>query len=74
MVTVRKGNSQWQVFRRYKEWEELRMRLCQNFGNAPPMPGKMLFGRMRPEVRTVANSQRSPRGVACHGAPILRMP
>lgn len=50
VVTVRKGNAQWQVFRRYKEWEDLRARLCHLFGNAPAMPGKILFGRMRPEV------------------------
>ena len=50
VVTVRKNNAQWQVFRRYKEWEDLRTRLCQRCGGAPTMPGKMLFGRMRPEV------------------------
>jgi len=50
VITVRKGNAQWQVFRRYKEWEELRARLQHRCGGAPPMPGKMLFGRMRPEV------------------------
>ena len=50
VVTVRKDNAQWRVFRRYKEWEDLRGRLCQWCGNAPQMPGKMLFGRMRLEV------------------------
>ena len=50
VVTVRKDNAQWRVFRRYKEWEDLRARLHQWCGNAPQMPGKMLFGRMRPEV------------------------
>lgn len=49
-ITVRKGASQWQVFRRYREWEDLRMRLLQELGSAPPMPPKQLFGRMRPEV------------------------
>ena len=50
VVTVRKQNAQWRVFRRYKEWEDLRMRLHQWCGTAPQMPGKVLFGRMRPEV------------------------
>ncbi|KAL1507024.1 hypothetical protein AB1Y20_007886 [Prymnesium parvum] len=50
VVTVQKGANQWQVFRRYKEWEELRTSLCQTYGSAPPMPPKHLFGRMRPEV------------------------
>ena len=50
VVTVRKANSQWRIFRRYKEWEDLRVRLHQWCGSAPNMPGKMLFGRMRPEV------------------------
>jgi len=50
VVTVRKDGAQWKVFRRYKEWEDLRVRMCQVCGGAPPMPGKMLFGRMRPEV------------------------
>ena len=49
-IAVRKGASNWQVFRRYREWEDLRMRLLQELGSAPPMPPKMLFGRMRPEV------------------------
>ena len=50
VVSVRKENQQWRVFRRYKEWEDLRGRLHQWCGTAPQMPGKMLFGRMRPEV------------------------
>ena len=50
VVTVRKQNAQWRVFRRYKEWEDLRARLHQWCGGSPNMPGKMLFGRMRPEV------------------------
>uniref|UniRef100_A0A7S3EXL5 PX domain-containing protein n=1 Tax=Haptolina ericina TaxID=156174 RepID=A0A7S3EXL5_9EUKA len=50
VVTVQKGPAQWQVFRRFKEWEELRAQLCQSCGSAPPMPPKQLFGRMRPEV------------------------
>lgn len=50
VVTVRKANSQWRIFRRYKEWEDLRVRLHQWCGGAPQMPGKVLFGRMRPEV------------------------
>ena len=54
VVTVRKGNTQWRVFRRFKEWEDLRDRLRGWCGHAPPMPGKVLFGRMRPEVRNDA--------------------
>ena len=50
VVTVRKQNSQWRIFRRYKEWEDLRVRLHQWCGGSPQMPGKSLFGRMRPEV------------------------
>ena len=50
VVTVQKGGNQWQVFRRYKELEELRAIVHQNCGSAPPMPPKQLFGRMRPEV------------------------
>jgi len=50
VVTVRKEGSQWQVFRRFKEWEYLKERLQHTCGNAPPFPGKVLFGRMRPEV------------------------
>lgn len=47
---MRKQNSQWRIFRRYKEWEDLRVRLHQWCGGSPDMPGKTLFGRMRPEV------------------------
>lgn len=50
VVTVRKEDTQWQVFRRYKEWEDLRNKLQHKCGSAPPFPGKILFGRMRPEV------------------------
>ena len=50
VVSVRKGAAQWQVFRRYREWEDLRMRLIHQLGSAPPMPPKQLWGRMRPEV------------------------
>ena len=50
VVTVRKANSQWKIFRRYKDWEDLRTRLHQWCGGAPQMPGKVLFGRMRPEI------------------------
>jgi len=50
VVTVKKDGAQWQVFRRYREWEDLRTRLIQQLGSAPPMPPKQLFGRMRPEV------------------------
>ena len=50
VVTVRKDNVQWRVFRRFKEWEDLRDRIRQWCGTCPPMPGKVLFGRMRPEV------------------------
>ena len=50
VITVKKGASQWQVFRRYREWEDLRAELQQQTGSAPQMPRKMLFGRMRPEV------------------------
>ena len=66
VITVRKGNAQWQVFRRYKEWEELRARLQHRCGGAPPMPGKMLFGRMRPEVCEAASvASRSLCAYAC---------
>ena len=50
VITVKKGAQQWQVFRRYREWEDLRAQLQQQTGSAPQMPRKMLFGRMRPEV------------------------
>ena len=50
VLTVKKGPASWNVFRRYREWEDLRMRLIQQLGSAPPMPPKTLFGRMRPEV------------------------
>mmetsp|Transcript_35595 Transcript_35595/g.58986 ORF Transcript_35595/g.58986 Transcript_35595/m.58986 type:complete len:274 (+) Transcript_35595:63-884(+) len=50
VVNVKKGGATWQVYRRYKEWEDLRCRLMQQLGSAPPMPPKQLFGRMRPEV------------------------
>mmetsp|Transcript_11338 Transcript_11338/g.24495 ORF Transcript_11338/g.24495 Transcript_11338/m.24495 type:complete len:267 (+) Transcript_11338:108-908(+) len=50
VVTVKKGGQQWSVYRRYREWEELRIKLIQQLGSAPPMPPKQLFGRMRPEV------------------------
>lgn len=50
VITVKKGAQQWQVFRRYREWEDLRAQLQQQTGQAPQMPRKMLFGRMRPEV------------------------
>lgn len=53
VVTVQKGAAQWHVFRRYKEWEELRAQLNQVYGTAPAMPPKQLFGRMRPEVSDV---------------------
>ena len=32
------------------QWEDLRPALQQQTGSSPQMPGKMLFGRMRPEV------------------------
>ena len=32
------------------QWEDLRTALQQQTGSSPQMPGKMLFGRMRPEV------------------------
>ena len=32
------------------QWEDLRTVLQQQTGSSPQMPGKMLFGRMRPEV------------------------
>ena len=60
VVTVRKDNQQWRVFRRFKEWEDLRDRLRGWCGTAPPMPGKVLFGRMRPEVR--ARTHTPPNG------------
>ena len=51
VITVRKsGQPQWQVFRRYREWEDLRAKLERQVGSAPPMPKKNLFGRMRPDV------------------------
>ena len=51
VITVRKsGQPQWQVFRRYREWEDLRARIERVVGTAPPMPKKNIFGRMRPEV------------------------
>ena len=50
VITVKRGAQQWQVFRRYREWEDLRTVLQQQTGSSPQMPGKMLFGRMRPEV------------------------
>lgn len=50
VITVKRGAQQWQVFRRYREWEDLRTALQQQTGSSPQMPGKMLFGRMRPEV------------------------
>jgi hypothetical protein len=50
VLTLKKGPMTWQVFRRYREWEDLRMRLIQQLGSAPPMPPKTLFGRMRPEA------------------------
>ena len=50
VITVKKGAQQWQVFRRYREWEDLRTALQQQTGSSPQMPRKMLFGRMRPEV------------------------
>lgn len=56
VLTVKKGPMTWHVFRRYREWEDLRMRLIQQLGSAPPMPPKTLFGRMRPE----ASSPRRP--------------
>ena len=59
VVTVRKGNAQWRVFRRFKEWEDLRDRLRGWCGNSPPMPGKVLFGRMRPEVSTRGFGRRA---------------
>ena len=70
VVTVRKNNQQWQVFRRYKEWEDLRTRLCQFCGGAPQMPGKMLFGRMRPEVRGATGGRVGALGLTkCHAVP-----
>ena len=50
VITVKKGDSQWQVFRRYREWEDLRAQLQHQTGSAPQMPHKVLFGRMRPEI------------------------
>ena len=50
-MDMREEGGRWRIFRRYKEWEDLRMRLHQWCGGAPQMPGKVLFGRMRPEVR-----------------------
>jgi hypothetical protein len=50
VLTVKKGPITWQVFRRYREWEDLRMRLIQQLGSAPPMPPKTLLGRMCPEA------------------------
>uniref|UniRef100_A0A7S0NX90 PX domain-containing protein n=1 Tax=Calcidiscus leptoporus TaxID=127549 RepID=A0A7S0NX90_9EUKA len=50
VLTVKKGSTGWQVFRRYREWEDLRMKFIQQLGSSPPMPPKQLFGRMRPEV------------------------
>ena len=44
VVTVRKDNQQWRVFRRFKEWEDLRDRLRGWCGTAPPMPGKAISG------------------------------
>ena len=38
------------VYRRYREFEDLRMRLLHQLGSAPSMPPKTLFGRMRPEI------------------------
>ena len=41
VITVRKsGQPQWQVFRRYGEWEDLRAKLERQVGSAPPMPKK----------------------------------
>ena len=56
VVTVLKEGHQWQVFRRFKEWEQLRESLQRTCGNAPPFPGKVLFGRMRPEVQYPARA------------------
>ncbi len=61
VVAVLKDGQQWQVFRRFKEWEYLRERLQHTCGNAPPFPGKVLFGRMRPEVRRLALDRTKAR-------------
>ncbi|EOD32201.1 hypothetical protein EMIHUDRAFT_202840 [Emiliania huxleyi CCMP1516] len=65
VLTVKKGSASWVVFRRYREWEDLRTTLLQQLGSAPPMPPKALFGRMRPEVieanPSAAGSALGPR-------------
>ena len=57
VVTVLKEGHQWQVFRRFKEWEQLRESLQRTCGNAPTLPGK---GGALPHVGT------APREPAAH--------
>jgi len=71
VITVKQGSEAWHVFRRYREWEDLRKQLHQQLGSAPPMPPKQLFGNMRPEAHT---PQEAPPAHAVAPTPEARAP
>ena len=57
VITVKKGAQQWQVFRRYREWEDLRTALQQQTGSSPQMPRKK---RKHPKATTRRSNRQGP--------------